>query len=416
AAGERGQSPLVFSFVFWGFALRVKWSILGMGIVPFFVLLVPAGLYFHHTQSGRGASIKSMARPVLKWWLLGMVIVAAVFSPWMIRAFLQTGNPVFPFLSGVFPWDGWTRAQMDYYMDVNRQAAPFSSEHLGMYLHKWKDLGALWFLPALLSPFFIRERRSNLILLVFGLAGYLLWNLFLQPPARFLVPLIPVFVLLNLVTFRGLVRSTPRGVFFLFPWILLVPALLYVRLLELHNSGFLKAALFSYQQEEFLQEQLPAYYEAADFINKNLPADARLLFLYEARVFYVERPVTASTVFDRSPLVNHAAASESARDLMKRLQGAGYTHILLNEVEMNRLIRTYVPKSILIGMGIAPYFTNPDANLTAFDNLYGPYLLDPGYEKARPVIREFTRIMKTRAVFDRVDDRGLRFFIAPLAD
>ncbi len=410
-----GNGWLRLAFVFWGLALGVKYSILGIGILPFFIFLLPVGLIYRREWEESSGGVKG---GFLRAWILhavlGVVIIALTFSPWMVRSFYHTHNPVFPFLSGIFHSPDWTPQQMAYYVSVNREVAPLSLAHIASYIEKWRGMGALYVLPLLLVPFLFARKKWVLALFGFVALCYGFWNLFIQTPVRFMVPIIPVVILLVILVLRRLAEINRFGVLFLLPYIIFFAAAFQMHCVEVFNIGYAKAALFCFEQSDFLEDQLGAYKAAADFINKELPPDTRLLFLYEARTFYVNRPVTTNTVFDRSLLLDIAASEPDAQAMRNRLIALGYTHILMNEVELNRLIHFYAPKETLGHPGISPLFQDPDANLTAFDALYGPYHFDGRYQANRKKIREFLSSLQRNIIFERADDRGLRFYISSL--
>jgi hypothetical protein len=411
---------LLLAFVFWGLALGVKLSILGLGIIPFMIILVPFGLHVMKSNADdKNTFFKNWIR-IVGW---GTGIVLLMYLPWMIRSFYHTGNPFFPFLSGLFRWEYWSPDQMGYYLQVNRDASPFSMENLHIQIIKWRDMGAVIVLPVFLLPLLYRKESWVLGMSCFAVAGYLSLNAFIQPPARFLVPLVPVFILLTLLVLRRLLELTKFGVFFLAPYLILVVSSYQLHFVELFNTGYLKAALFSYHQDDFLSDHLGYYKEAADFINEQLPEKAAILSLYEARTFYIDRRVLTNTVFDKSPLLDIAAGEQDARGIRSRLLEMGITHVMVNEVELNRQIHMYAPRE-KIGLGnpggmgsnrettVNPLFQDPYSNLTAFVDLYGPYHFDARFAENRGKIREFTTLLRENVLFERIDDRGLRFYIS----
>ncbi|HOE62363.1 MAG TPA: hypothetical protein PKW18_00990 [Candidatus Sumerlaeota bacterium] len=402
----RAGKPLFLSFIFWGFALGVKYSILGIGILPFLLILLPYGLYQREE--------KRFFILWAKYSFGGLLAVAIAFAPWMVRSLLYTGNPFFPFFSQVFRWDGWTPQQMAYYMQSNRAVAPFSPSHLWFMISKGMDVGAFYYLPLFLALILFRKERQVWALAGFAFLGCLVWNLFLQPPARFMVPIVPVMALVAAFVLRLLARQSKIGAACLIPYMAFILTAGQLHFVELFNTGYIKAALFCYDQRDFLMEQLGAYYEASQIINNDLPPDARILFIYEARIYYMERPAAANSVFDKSPLVEIAEMESDAEGMRNRLLSMGYTHVLLNEIELNRLIKTYAPRSVVEREGVASIFEDSRANLTAFENLYGSYHLDERFPANRKKIREFIALVEKRKIFERRDERGLAFYLSSL--
>ncbi|HQH12666.1 MAG TPA: hypothetical protein PLS31_09600, partial [Candidatus Sumerlaeota bacterium] len=259
-----------------------------------------------------------------------------------------------------------------------------------------------------------RKERKVWALAGFAFLGCLVWNLFLQPPARFMVPIVPVMALVAVCVLRLLARQSKIGAACLIPYMAFILTAGQLHFVELFNTGYIKAALFCYDQRDFLMEQLGAYYEASQIINNDLPPDARILFIYEARIYYMERPAAANSVFDKSPLVAIAEMESDAEGMRNRLLSMGYTHVLLNEIELNRLIKTYAPRSVVEREGVASIFEDSRANLTAFENLYGSYHLDERFPANRKKIREFIALVEKHKIFERRDERGLAFYLSSL--
>jgi len=74
---------------------------------------------------------------------------------------------------------------------------------------------------------------------------------------------------------------------------------------------------------------------------RNLPLDARVLFVGETRGFAFPRRFTASSQHDVSPLREPIESLPSGDGVRDRLVASGYTHLLVNRGELLRLARRY---------------------------------------------------------------------------
>ena len=72
------------------------------------------------------------------------------------------------------------------------------------------------------------------------------------------------------------------------------------------------------------------YFQAAEFINAVLPADAEVLILGDYRSLYVQRRLWVASAYDTQPIFVLANASADGDDLYARLKKHGITHLLLN--------------------------------------------------------------------------------------
>ncbi|GAG47316.1 unnamed protein product, partial [marine sediment metagenome] len=90
---------------------------------------------------------------------------------------------------------------------------------------------------------------------------------------------------------------------------------------------------------DFLKEQMPVA-RCFEEINR-LPERSVILFIGEARPFYVERRKIFWTVFDRNVFEEMAMASASTDVLAEELRARGVTHVFINYGEIERYDRTY---------------------------------------------------------------------------
>ncbi len=93
--------------------------------------------------------------------------------------------------------------------------------------------------------------------------------------------------------------------------------------------------------------QLPGY-EYFKVVNHELPPDASILLVGDAKAFYFQRDVDYCVVFNRNPFVEAIRSAQTGRDIINWLRDQGYTHVLVNWSEVNRLSATY---------GFAPQIT-----------------------------------------------------------
>ncbi|MFQ5491710.1 MAG: hypothetical protein ACE5GE_13410, partial [Phycisphaerae bacterium] len=75
-------------------------------------------------------------------------------------------------------------------------------------------------------------------------------------------------------------------------------------------------------------------------VNQDLPPDARILLIGDARPFYIQRPVDYCVVFNRSPLTTALDDGASPAELVAWLGRRGYTHVVVHWGEIQRLRRS----------------------------------------------------------------------------
>lgn len=120
----------VLAFMRWEASHERPWlvcSALCTGIAGSFkltglVLLVALGL-LTVVRSSRGSRAQVA---------LFVAVAMAPVVPWLVRAWLLTGDPVYPFLSGIFPTRDWSPAAEAAFCDVNRYYIWASSASLSL--------------------------------------------------------------------------------------------------------------------------------------------------------------------------------------------------------------------------------------------------------------------------------------------
>ena len=143
---------------------------------------------------------------------LGLVAGAVVLAPWWIRNMLATGNPVFPFASGLFGTGHFSAEQMTRFQDAHASGLGFFGR-LGELWHQifafgfganptpgepWRPQWSL--LPLIATAGVVvgilrgRSRRMGIDLLVMLGCGVVFWLLFTHLKSRFMVPAIPLMV------------------------------------------------------------------------------------------------------------------------------------------------------------------------------------------------------------------------------
>jgi hypothetical protein len=121
---------------------------------------------------------------------------------------------------------------------------------------------------------------------------------------------------------------------------------LYQGLIIGSNLGAFTVALHPGERERFFRENTDFYevYQALQFLNKKVPKPVRfdrVLFLAEVRAFYCKADWLAPTVFNVNPLETALRECERPDKAAWRLRGQGFSHLLVNWAEFQRLRRTY---------------------------------------------------------------------------
>lgn len=329
---------------------------------------IPLGLALGMTGSvklsGLGwAAALLAAALVLRWpWkrLLGAGVVMTLFmAPWWIRAYLVTGDPVYPLAYKLFQtplWNDQSQALLSGDLHPTAQNLGFWGTFqlpLDLLLHPERhgsasevgvlailSVGLVLMLPALIR-YWSGDRDHRLLgyaAVTFTLMSGCLW-IATSTTTRFFAP---TFVF-STIAFIIMLLYAPRPALRL-AGILLIPLAGWGtwQFLTTQDHAFssTKVALGQEARETFLRRTLP-YYEAAQFVATTVPPDSRLLFIGEARPYYFSRNTLSPYPFHDHPLAQWVESSPTAEALVHRLTMEGITHVVLNIPEFRRLHAQY---------------------------------------------------------------------------
>jgi hypothetical protein len=309
-----------------GFACGTKYNVL-----PLAAVLV--AVYTWQSRSWRGSAVMCAA-------------AGAAFAPWLIKNIVLFGDPLYPYLRGMFGDAGWIVAWQSF-VDATGSRSPAILRTLAgwkeLLLQPWTASVGAWpmgdwpgsvYLMLVPWLFIMRPGRPVARALLAAAAGsYLVWALATNL-VRFLLPAFSLMALCAALAVEG-------GVW---PWWLRRIGWLVVFYGGLFNIqvAFRQGAGFG--QWQYLMGQVSRadylkirrqtyplpYFSAAEFINRDLPPRAKVLVLGESRTYYIERDCIAATVFDRNPFWTAAEQARDGDDLLSRVRGLGITHVFLS--------------------------------------------------------------------------------------
>lgn len=292
-----------------GCAIATKWPAVAVVLLPALVLLL--------------IETKSL-KPVMSFAVLACIPVA----PWLVKNLVFTGNPIYPLLFGGANW-----SQSQAALFAAKHAPSFDGAGLLQLIERvWRysfvEPGAT---PLLLMSapllFLFRSQNCRRLVWLFVLA-YLGWYFTTFRPWRFLMPVLPLAALMG---GRALTNwSRPAVVAVLLTGLAAMSA---GALVDVGNSrqvparvSFLTHALGQQSREEFIVTIGNEMLEPIIWMNHNLPANARVLYIGEARTHYARHDVLWATAYDQHPVLRPSA---------------GITHVYINFSEWQRLSANY---------------------------------------------------------------------------
>lgn len=306
--------------------------------------------------------------------LLALVVTLAMFSPWLIRNTILTGNPVFPLATNLFGQGYWTDLQAQRWRaghapgvhppvpEVPGWQAPENPRSAGEAF--WHTFAASGLFNVLISAITIisfsavlsvrkvtRKHPWELALLAVLAMQLIVWTFTRDMPWRFITPAVVPIVLLaawglarlaavkyNPLKKNAAERGDPPG------WgrvacITTLVALLISNVVTVVTvqSASQRTAVPPWPGEVVAQMEYGFF--------QRLPEGSRPAAIGDAAMFYYPIDTVYATTFDPHPLAIPDATPETLRN---RADEQGITHLFVNWREIWRLGATY---------GLDPAFT-----------------------------------------------------------
>lgn len=376
----------------------------------------------------------------------GMLAGIAVMLPWLVRNMLASGNPVFPFASGVFGSAHWSAEQVARYsashagggsgdggrgvLGVFGRLGLVLSGERGVLHPQWGVIGPAIVVSVLVGLASRATRRLVLVLatgLVAALAG---WVFLTHEQSRFLLPLLPggvVVVALAVEGSRGSVRERlTRRVLGVATCVMMAGWSVRAFLSERAGtpnaalvtnvgglSGVANASMFKDLSAADRARYLALAPSPQIYLNLGLGGvesggAARVYLLGDGAPLYVLAALGESelsrvayhTTWDRSPLgeairtsPDDPAAWTRALTGVRGSGGSGFTHVLVNFAELRRLVE------------IDRYY-DPEVTLERVDRWLATLTSEGSWRPVRVWTREGDPATPTSALFEFV--RGAR--------
>ena len=292
-----------------------------------------------------------------------VLLALAAFSPWAIKNYLATGNPLYPLFNGFFGLAAGDQSGQSFGVFTLRHyyfgeplwqslLVPLRIFFIGRdFSHQFFD-GVLNPFLLLLPPLaLIRSKAAELRpmagLVVYWILVVLFQSLFV---IRYMVPVLPVLVILSVYGLKEIkdfmgkrVRSRlGAGV-----WIL-IPVMLLALNANWAHGFWQKRDPWAYltgkeSRENYLVRHVD-HYPAMAYLNSHLPDTARVLLLFVgSRGYYCDRDYLYSAHFSGEVLRPIIDGATSGEDIQRGLAKLGVTHILTRESMLVDFVRDNWP-------------------------------------------------------------------------
>jgi hypothetical protein len=360
---------LILSAICCGLAVGTKYTgLIGFFLITLFVIFI----YSKSAEPTAGNQIKAIG--------FGAVFIAVtliVFSPWAIKNYLWTANPIYPLYKNWFgnpvekadpARSAYPGAEENSVSDAHLQDSRGEWSHFAVrkivYKEKWWETALipiriffqgqdenpkyfdgrltplLFFFPFFAFMWISRDppelRTEKKILLAFSIFFILFAFAQRDMRIRYISPAIPPLVLLSILGFKALIAEIksrfPEFSGKIYTGIVLAVA----AFLLFQNAGYL-VEQFRYVQpigyisgrvnrDDYIEKYRPEY-AIIKFANQNIPADAKILGVYLGnRGYYSEREL----IFAHNKILWWSLDYEnSAQKMWSDLKRTGITHLMI---------------------------------------------------------------------------------------
>ena len=340
---------LLISAVAMGLGLGSKYSVL----VPwFFVTLAVIFIYSRDTGNSGKA---------IKYGLIYFIISLIVFSPWLVKNTILTGNPFYPLFPGIFSSRMLSDGNTNSLALVHVHASLFKTRGMMFGESLWEVLfipiriffqgqdNSPRYFDGVLNPILIlfvpfafmkKDMKVDMLFFLYFSIFILLVALFLdQIRIRYILPAIPFLAILSVTGIVNIFMWLKEPKRFIFQRItlsglvIIVLVLLSLNVIYIHKY-FLKIDPVRYLAKKETRDDFIARhdgsYPAITYINKNTPKDSRIrLILLAGRGYYLNRIYQEDRSMGMSIIQGMIDHSKSGELFKQYLSSLDCTYLLI---------------------------------------------------------------------------------------
>ncbi len=268
--------------------------------------------------------------------IMYLLVPACIVLPYIIKNYFYTGDPFYPFFTGMFDMEAGLKADaVAYVSHVNGFGMPHTllnliiSPFVVVYnsnMFGGDEVSPLFLIALIVLP--LTDMKKTGLAALFMVFYYITW-FFTGEVMRFLLP---VVFIMAVVAGQAFANINSKLKYLVFGLLIAVEAVSSFYFCEYYLRPF---QVFAIPRNEYIKRYI-SYYPAADFINKKTERGAGIFVLGEARTFYIERPVLAYTVFNHRSIFEGFEAMND-NEILDVFKKRNIKYILFNWDELKRL-------------------------------------------------------------------------------
>ena len=342
---------LILSAIFCGLALSTKYN----GLITLFLLTLFTPLvYLHNNEKKNNTNFYSFVYGVIFF-----LIAILIFSPWMIKNYVWTKNPVYPLYDSFFnksestvlkPKLNHFQIRKYVYKESGWEiaATPIRIFFQGKENNpKYFDgiLNPLLFFLPVLGLICIKNRQVQYTFgkkLLFLFSFFYIMAAFFQNDMRirYIGPAIPPLIILSAYGLQNISQLAKKS--------LILSIIIYSLLLVFFSQNFIylykkfqQISPIEYisnkiSRDDYIKKYWPEY-SALQFANSNLKEDSKLLaFFLGNRRYYSNHDIDFKTEYYKEIIKN----STTAKEVLLKIKKQKYTNLIVNVDFTNKWIDT----------------------------------------------------------------------------
>ena len=325
---------LIISGLMAGFAMASK-HFGGLAFVALSVLIITRACIERH-------SFRKTIRNILLFGFLAGLVV----SPWYLRAYAQYNNPVWPIANGIFNGKYWSqeytemaktnltnaKAKKDIHLPEDLLLGPWNLTMNGDKFGKARG-GITYIFLCFISLLVVIIEKDKLPLLasiaLFTIIYYIFWALTWVHNSEKLFLIYPLLSILAGYTFVRLVELGDTIIPFVCETSFLIALLFSLAVNLAYNAQFVPVVLGSETKNEFLSKY-SFFYDEFQYINENLPDDAKILLYELDNTLYLKKPSICGMPGWSTGYLDYGKFNNS-KDLLLWLKSKKVTHVLMSD-------------------------------------------------------------------------------------
>ena len=373
---------LILSAVCMGLAAGSKYNAL---IAWLFLNLMMVFCYSRDTENGLGA---------LKSGTIFFAIALLIVSPWFIKNYILTGNPIYPLFDQFFRFlhhAGENSAGIAETANSRWTSNIFQRRSIMFGEGFWETIlipirmffqgknGSAQYFDGVLNPILIimlpfaflnkELSRDKMFFLLFSVFFFFMAYFLTVVRIRYILPVIPFLTILSVIGIKNVAECAGKksgavyntGLIGISAVVIILISFNVLYLRDYFNAVQpVKYILNQETKDEFLSRNTGSY-PAMKYINENLPDDARIFLMFlGGRGYYLDRPYYYEKSFGMNTINGMVKASVDKQNFQAYLQSLGCTHILMRIDLFNKYLNDNFPeKTIVRLLNLVKEYWNP---------------------------------------------------------